>query len=179
MTPREHKGCHCRVLLGALTPFWRCLLPCQWQSLVTNEKCRSVGVICSPIQELNHLLSSDPRLDLSCHVYTEAIFCTQSLAVQPEVCFLPAKFACFPPAIEEEQFHHVVLSELMLQNLTFSRPEFFWLLFLKAEVILQVVHPYSDRKENNFTFEVCLRNGMISALILKNGSVSPTGGILK
>lgn len=90
-----------------------------------------------------------------------------------------SKFACFPPAIEEKQFCHIVLSDLMLKNLTFSRPGFFGLLFLKAEVILQVVHPYSDRKENNFTFEVCLRNGMISALILKNGSVSPTGGILK
>lgn len=112
-------------------------------------------------------------------MFTAAIFCTQSLAVQPEVYSFPAKFACFPPAIEEKQFHHVVLSDLMLQNLTFSRPGVFLLSFLKAEVILQVVNPYSDRKENNFTFEVCLRNGMISALILKNGSVSPTGGILK
>ena len=112
-------------------------------------------------------------------MHTVAIFCTQSLAVQPEVCSFPLKFAFVPSAIEEKQLHHVVLSDLMLQNLTFSRPGFFLLSFLKAEVILQVVHPYSDRKENNFTFEVCLRNGTISALILKNGSVSPTSGILK
>lgn len=112
-------------------------------------------------------------------MYTIAIFYIQSRAVQPEVCSFPSKFAFVPSAIEEKKLHHVVLSDLMLQNLTFSRPGFFFLLFLKAEVILQIVHPYSDRKENNFTFEVCLRNGMISALILKNGSVSPTGGILK
>ena len=37
----------------------------------------------------------------------------------------------------------------------------------------------SDWRENNFTFEDCSRNRMVSALILKNGSVSPTSGILK
>lgn len=110
---------------------------------------------------------------------TQLQFSVLSLSQSNQGFVLYQQSACFPPAIEEKQFHHVVLSDLMLQNLTFSRPGFFWLLFLKAEVILQVVHPYSDRKENNFTFEVCLRNGMISALILKNGSVSPTGGILK
>lgn len=49
----------------------------------------------------------------------------------------------------------------------------------RAKIILQVTHSCLDRKENNFTFEVCLGKRMISALILKNGSVSPTSGILK
>ena len=45
--------------------------------------------------------------------------------------------------------------------------------------ILQGARSYPDWRENNFTFEACLRNRMVSALILKNGSVSPTSGILK
>lgn len=116
---------------------------------------------------------------MNCPVYKLAMFCSQSPVVQPVIYSFLSNFAFVLSAVEEKQLDHVILSELMLQNLTFPRPGLFLLLFLKAEVILQVMRPYSDRKENNFTFEVCLRNGMISALILKNGSVSPTGGILK
>ena len=45
--------------------------------------------------------------------------------------------------------------------------------------ILHVAPSCSDWRENNFTFEDCSRNRMVSALLLKNGSVSPTSGILK
>ena len=45
--------------------------------------------------------------------------------------------------------------------------------------ILHIAPSCSDWRENNFTFEDCSRNRMVSALILKNGSVSPTSGILK
>lgn len=50
------------------------------------------------------------------------IFCIQSLAVQPEVCSFPSKFAFGPSAVEEKQLRHVVLSDLTLGNGTFSRP---------------------------------------------------------
>lgn len=108
------------LLFGTL-----CLLPLQWQSLVTNEKMQITRCdLQSHLGTKPHLLFRySVRFEL--HVYTVAIFCTQCLAVQAEVSSFPSKFAFVPSAIEEKQLHHVVLSDLMLQNLMFSRPGFF------------------------------------------------------